>query len=407
MNRNYYIKETCRLCKSKQLNKVVRLEPTPLCDQYLSKKEDQALYPLNLYQCDACKFCQIDCIIDPELIYKDYIYVSKSSSDLKNHFESYVKNVIEYTHIKRNDFVIDIGSNDGLLLTVFKENGQRILGVEPSSEIAQEANDNGIHTLSEYFTLNLAKKIKTKYGSADLVTVNNVFANIDDLENFTLGVVELLSNEGILVIEASYLLDMVNNMVFDYIYHEHLSYFSLMPLKIFFERLDLKLIHVERIPTKGGSIRIYCAKKSSNRTENNSVNLFLSNENSAHINQDFFRAFTKRINALKIALKETLAKNPTKKIIGYGASATSTTLIYYFDIHNDIKLLLDDNPRKIGTYSPGSHIPVQALKDTAIDENVIIIILGWRFSEEILKRLKHYQCTIIIPLPEFKIINHQ
>ena len=239
-----YIKKECRLCKSDVLNTVLPLADSPLCDAYITEKKVQKYYPLKLSQCGDCGFVQIDCVVDPEIIYRDYIYVTTSSSGLKNHFKSYADDVFGYLKLPSKSLVVDVGSNEGTLLSFFQQKNCNVLGIEPSIKTAKNATEKGIETLPEFFNLDLSKEIVERYGNASLITINNLFANIDDLHNFAQGLESLLADDGVLVIESSYLLDMVNNMVFDFIYHEHLSYFSIIPLVSFFRKLGIKLVKV-------------------------------------------------------------------------------------------------------------------------------------------------------------------
>ncbi|OGT25447.1 MAG: methyltransferase [Gammaproteobacteria bacterium RIFCSPLOWO2_02_FULL_42_14] len=400
----YYTRKTCRLCDSKHLIKVLSLTPTALCDEYLKRIQNQPVYPLDLFQCDVCQFVQIEYVVNSETIYGDYIYITTSSSGLSAHFASYANQVINKLQLQAGDKVVDIGSNDGTLLNYFQQNGFRVLGIEPCNKIAEQATTRGIETISTFFNFELAKKIKKEYGAADLITLNNVFANIDDLTDFTKGLEYLLAKNGVLVIESSYLLDMAKNMVFDFIYHEHLSYFSILPITHFFAKFELRLIRVEPVATKGGSLRYYFSRELSQHSIDQSVAIFTQIEIRENINADFFNRWMYKIEALKKSLIVELEKHKDKKIFAYGASATSTTLIYHFCLAKYIHCLLDDNPRKVGTYSPGIHIPVKQLNDVMLNEDSVVIILAWRFYEMIYEKLTNFGCTVIIPLPSIRVL---
>ncbi|EMM85433.1 methionine biosynthesis protein MetW-like protein [Leptospira santarosai str. 2000027870] len=399
---NFYLRKDCRLCKSADLIKVLPLAPTALCDAYLKKKKDQEIYPLDLFQCKNCGFVQIECVVDPEIIYRDYIYVTTSSSGLSSHFESYAKDVFENLNLKPNNLVMDIGSNDGTLLSYFKRKNVKVLGVEPSIKTAEEATRRGIETLPEFFNIDLAKKIKEKFGSADLITINNLFANIDDLHSFVEGLEFLLSPQGVVVIESSYLGDMVDNMVFDFIYHEHLSYFSILPLIKFFDSFDMSLIHLQHVGTKGGSFRYYWARKDSLHVVSSDVEKFVRIEKEKNITELYFKNYESKIIEVKTTLIKELEKFKEKKIVGYGASATSTTLIYHFGLEKFLDYLVDDNPGKIDTYSPGLHIPVKNPSVLDLEDNTVLVILAWRYFDLIKSKLKNQKLTLICPLPEFR-----
>jgi SAM-dependent methyltransferase len=403
--KHHYLREKCRLCDSKNLINVLPLAPTPLCDAYLKSPREQELYPLDLIQCNDCGFVQIECVVDPEIIYRDYIYVTTSSSGLSNHFQSYSAKVLEFLGLKPNSFVMDIGSNDGTLLGHFKARGNRVLGVEPSRKTAQNATERGIETLPEFFGPQVGKAIKEKYGSPDLITINNLFANIDDLQSFTSALEAILAPDGVLVIESSYLADMVDNMVFDFIYHEHLSYFSILPLVNFFAKFNMRLINVERVDTKGGSLRYYWAKNTSQHEVNASVDVWINAEKDKKIDGNYFAKYRERINQEKTHLIAELDRHRGTKIIGYGASATSTTLIYHFGLNKYLDLLIDDNPAKVDTFSPGCHIPVKRLADADLPSAGALVILAWRYKNEIIPKLKNFAGAIVTPLPQIEIQN--
>ena len=406
MNMNdFYVRNSCRLCKGQDLQLVLPLNKSPLCDAFITKPKHQECYDLNVYLCNKCSFVQIDTIVDPEIIYRDYIYVTTSSPGLKKHFDSYTSEVCSALKNKNSKLTVDIGSNDGMLLEYFKKKNHRVLGIEPAIQIAKDATERGIETLPVFFDESEAKKIVNKYGNAELITINNLFANIDDLENFTKGLEILLDNNGIIVIESSYLLNMINNMVFDFIYHEHLSYFSILPLIKFFEKYGIKLIRLQKVPTKGGSLRYYWAREDSNWEVDQSVKQMIEKEQKANISFKIFEDFRSRIDYEKEQLTNFLQAQTNKTIVGYGASATSTTLISHFKLNQYLNFLVDDNPGKVGTYSPGYHIPVYSSAKLQEEPPDVIIILAWRFKEQIINKLSSIRSQIILPLPSFKELN--
>jgi hypothetical protein len=400
--KNFYTKINCRLCNSDNIQLVLPLNKSPLCDEYLKEPRKQEFFDLNSYMCIDCGFVQIDTIIDPEVIYRNYIYLTTSSPGLIKHFETYASEVCSALNIESSKLTVDIGSNDGSLLSYFKEKNHRVLGIEPSLNTAEDATKNGIETLPIFFDESEAKKIVSKYGKADLVTINNLYANIDDLESFTKGLEILLDDDGVLIIESSYLLNAIKNMVFDFIYHEHLSYFSILPLEKFLKKFGLKLIRLDKVSTKGGSMRYFCARDNSRWDVDENVEKLKEEEVKANIGIGVFQEFQSKINNLKKDLTDFLKSQGNKNIVGYGASATSTTLISHFNLDQYFSCLIDDNPAKVGTYSPGYHIPVYGVEKLEEETPDIIIILAWRFYEQILPKLNRMKSQIILPLPTFK-----
>ena len=399
---NSYTKKICRLCESKDIKVVLPLQDSPLCDAYLELPKKQEFYNLKLCLCNECNFVQIDTVVDPEDIYRDYIYVTTSSPGLLKHFKTYALEVCSFLKLDEQNLTVDIGSNDGTLLSFFKNHGHNVLGIEPSIKAANSANESGIKTLPEFFDKDLANLVVDQYGKASLITINNLFANIDNLKDFVKSIDILLDDNGVLVLESSYLLNMIDNMVFDFIYHEHLSYFSILPLVRFFKQFDMQLIHVNEVGTKGGSLRYYWARNKSNWSPSRNVKRLSSLESKAKINIEKFKNYETRIETVKFQLLEFLEKHKEYKIAGYGASATSTTLISHFEIQKYFSYLVDDNIDKIKTYSPGYHLPVYDINFLKNDKPDVIIILAWRFKTEILKKLTLFKGIVVIPLPFFE-----
>lgn len=408
-----YSRETCRLCNSKSLELVLPLTPTPLADSYVDKDhihEVQPVYPLNLYLCNDCGFSQLLDIVIPQVIYRDYIYETVSSLGLVEHFRNYAADVFKKIKPLENGLVVDIGSNDGSLLSFFKGYGMRVLGVDPAERIAKRATDSGIETLPEFFTSDLGIIIQEKYGSASIITANNLYANVDDLKALTLAIRDLLTDDGVFVFESFYLADWMQNMVFDFTYHEHLSYFSVKPLQAFFSGLGMELIDVERVPTKGGSIRCTIKRSGGPRHVTSNVSKMISMETELGLHKaENFHVFAERIDKSKrnvLELVESLISKG-KTIAGYGASATTTTLLYHFDLGDKLSFILDDYPAKQNLYSPGYHLPVlgsHALYERNPD---LVMILAWRYAEPIIQRHKAYLDQggrFIVPLPDLKAI---
>ena len=413
----FYVRKNCRLCGSNELDLVLPLKKSPLCDAYSKEIIEQDFYDVDVFLCKDCSFVQISTILNPRYIYKCYsddqildgqvpLYppTSGHSRGLKDHFRKYAEDVMNYLNVNRFKLVVDIGSSDGTLLGFLKHNCNKALGIEVSKETAKNASLNGIETLPEFFHQSLSKRIVDEYGNADLIIINNLFANIDELYDFMHSVELLLDQDGILVIESSYLLYLIRNMVFDFIYHEHLSYFCILPLITFFKKFKMRLIHLQEVPTKGGSLRYYWAREGSKWNVDDNVGRLIENERKANIDRNIFDAFRVRIDSAKQQLIAFLLSQGNKTIVGYGASATSTTLISHFQLNEYLNYLVDDNPSKIGTHSPGYHLPVYGSSKLFEDPPDIVIILAWRFKEKISNKLSSISSQAIVPLPKFEII---
>jgi len=403
----------CRGCGSRDVELVFSLKPSPIGDAYVTPERvnvPQPSYPIDLHMCRQCGLAQILDVIDPEILYGEYIYVTASSLGLVEHFRGYADSVTDRCRLSPGSLVVDIGSNDGTLLRRFQERGMRVLGVEPAAHIAAQATARGIKTIDKFFAPDLAKRMVAENGHAKVVTANNVFANIDDLMSWVNAVNELLASDGVFVFESYYLADLVQNMVFDFIYHEHLSAFSVKPIHALFERGGLELVAVQRVPTKGGSLRYFVQRPGGPLARDGSVGEMRALEDNMGLyRKETFSAFTDKVSGLKEETRRFLAQAKTegKNIAGFGASITGTTLIYHFEIGGYLDYLVDDNFAKQGRYSPGLHLPV--LPSTALYERKpdCVVVLAWRYAEPFIKKNHAYLDSggcFVIPVPEFKVV---
>lgn len=412
----HYQRRTCRLCERSNIKKVLSLTPTALCDAYVPAdrlNEVQEVYPLDLFMCRDCGYVHVPYIVDPEIIYRDYIYTTTSSLGLTKHFEGYCNDVMKKVNPAVDSLVVDVGSNDGTLLQYFKKCNMRVLGIDPATEIAEYATRSGVDTIPDFFTTPVVDQIKTNYGDATVVLMNNLFANVDNLIEMTGNVRRILAPDGVFIVESFYLADLIQNMVFDFIYHEHLSAFSVKPLMNFFNRLNMEIFDVERVPTKGGSLRYYVQHIKGPRAISPTVTELVKHEESIGLDKpETFKAFSEKIDRIKLQLDSMLfnLKSQGKTIAGYGGSATSTTLIYHFGLNKYINYIVDDNPAKHNTFSPGYHIPVLPSEIIYERKPDYIVILAWRFFEPICGKHQAYfdmGGRFIVPLPEIRMIERQ
>ncbi|MCP4748737.1 MAG: class I SAM-dependent methyltransferase [Desulfobacteraceae bacterium] len=405
----HHRRHDCRLCRSDQLKLVLNLEPTPIGDAYIPGEcvgQIQKVYPLDLFLCENCGLVQLRDVIAPEILYENFIYETSISLGLTDHFQKYAKEVLDRIKPEQNSLVIDIGSNDGALLRFFKQHGMRVLGVEPANKIAKKAIASGIDTINDFFTAKLAEKIKKKFGPAAIVTSNNTFANIDDLSDMLEGTCSLLAPEGVFVVETGYLLDLVENGIFDNIYHEHVSYFAVKPLKVVFQRYGLELIDAMHIKTKDGSLRVLAHKAGGGFCASDLVQKKICREESAGIyNRQTYQTLASCIAQNRWQLNERLKALDAqgKKVAGYGASAATTTFVYQFDLGDRLEFIVDDNPAKRELFSPGLHIPVMSSSALYTRNPDYVVILAWRRSEAIIAKHQDYIARggrFIVPWPQ-------
>jgi SAM-dependent methyltransferase len=404
-----YQRKTCRICESRKLTLVVPISATPPGDHYLpaDRISEQQVYPLDIYLCEDCGLAQLPFVVDPGIVYSEYLYTTSISLGLREHFRQSAAHAIELIGPTANTFAIDIGSNDGTLLSFFKSAGFRVLGVDPAREIAAKATAGGIETVVGFLTPALAQEIRAQYGTATLVTANNVMANVDDLNQFMAAVRHLLAPEGLFILETGYGADLVLQTLFDVVHHEHISYFSVGPLQALCRQHNMQIISSERIATKGGSLRVAIQLGGGRRLVGTSVERMMRWERSVGANAiPFYKSFSAKIDSIRERLLVCLygIQSKGQKVIGYGASVGTTTQIYHFGIRHFLDSLVDDNPQRHGLVSPGYHIPVLSPAFIRESNPDYLLVFAWRYLDAI--RIKHnqFQGRYIIPLPDLKIV---
>lgn len=410
---SYIRRKSCRLCDSSDLELVIELKPTPPANAFVTKDKinlEQTEFPLDIYFCRCCYHVQLIDVIDPKVLFSDYVYHSGTSPQFVDHFRGYAADIISQFKPEPSSLVIDIGSNDGTLLSFFKDSGFSVLGVDPATFIAERANQNGIETLNSFFNQTLATEILNKRGNASVITANNVFAHVDDLKDITQGVRSLLAPNGIFVFEVSYLADVIQDTLFDTIYHEHLSYHSLEPLQRFFSFNGMDMVAAYRVTTHGGSLRGICQLKGGPYVTDESVEKIINQERRIFLNKsETFKKFAQRVEVLQYQLSELLnkLKSDGKMIAGYGAPAKATTLMYQFCIdHEVIDFIVDDSPFKQGLYSPGKHIYIVSPSEIDKQTPDFLLVFAWNFAKAIIDNnqgFKNKGGQFIIPLPKLKV----
>ena len=401
----------CRICNNEKLYKFLSLGEMPLANSFLKGdelKKKEPKFPLNACFCDKCGLVQLDYMVPPDMMYKNYIYFSSTSDMLQRHFSELADEVSE-RFLSSNAFVVEIASNDGIVLRNFKNMGMEVLGIEPAANIAKFANESGIETLNEYWSSSLAEKISREMGRADAILANNVIGHVHDLHDFAKGIRILLKDGGVAVIQVQYLVDLIENLEYDTIYHEHVSYISLHPVMRLFDQYGLHIFDVKRFPDiHGGSIRFYIQKKP---RQERSVKELLEYENrSGFLSKNKYDEFTKGVEMHKTKFIELLRslKSKGKRIAGYGAAAKANTMLNYCNIGTDIiEYIADKSRHKQGLFTPGMRIPVVRPEKIFDDMPDYVVILAWNFAGEIMEQLRHYNENggkFIIPIPEPRIM---
>ncbi|CUW38103.1 SAM-dependent methyltransferase [Magnetospirillum sp. XM-1] len=411
---SHHRRDTCRLCGSKRLTEVVRLAPTPPANAFVPASDldkAQERFPLDVFFCEDCAHVQLLDVVDPRVLFEHYVYVSGTSPVFVKHFEDYAAFVMERFKPVAGGLVLDIGSNDGTLLSFFQKAGMRVLGIDPAQEISAEATARGIPTICGFFGADKGTEIAAAHGKAEVITANNVFAHIDDLSGVVDGVRGLLSPSGVFVFEVSYLVDVFENTLFDTIYHEHLDYHSVGPLIRFFAAKGMELVEAIRVGSHGGSLRGIAQLKGGPHKVGASVAEAVALEEKLGLDKaatlSKFAADIEALGAELNALLKTL-KAQGKRIGGFGAPAKATTLMYHFGIGPElIDFIIDDSPLKQGLYSPGMHIPVVSSADGFAKKPDYLVILAWNFAQAIIGKNAAFRTgggKFIIPIPKVEVV---
>ena len=417
MLNNKYFKLTneCRLCKSKNLMSFVDFGSVALGNNLQDSKENALNaneYPLEIFRCLNCNHFQLSGKVDPEDLYAtNYTYLSGIGSSFVTHIKKYVSWIEGKTNLLKNSVVVEIGSNDGSCLEVFKKKGYKVCGVDPASLAAKIANDKGVFTINNFFNDDVVNTIVNKFGSADIVTSQNVLAHVDDLRGTFQNIYYLLKKNGFFVFEIGYFKEVLRSGCFDTIYHEHIDYHHGSPLANYLCSIGFDLIHIETNEIQGGSLRLLL-QKTGNGIVSNQAQIFLKEEKKSIIYDDNFlvswsASIFKMASKLNMIIKEE--KKGNVQCFAYG-SPTKAVLLLKTSLLKDIDIdfIVEDNTYKVGKYIPSSGIPIYSTNDIDFNKSVVILILAWNFCDDIvlkLKKLYNVPVKIIVPLPKLKVFD--
>lgn len=391
-------RNTCRLCDSGNVNVCLPMPACPPVDAYRYANsfsdQDKKSYPMDVYQCSDCGHIQLLDIVDPDILFGNYIYLSSTSPDLDAHFSDYAHWLSQ--NIK-NDVtphrVLDIGCNDGLFLSKLRNFGYSVLGVDASKFCCSVARKSGFNVFEGFFNAKLIDEILASGLSPDIVTANNVFSHSDDLRQMANDIYHILPSGGHFIFEVSYALDTFCYRVIDYVYHEHLSYHSLKPLMKFLSAVGFEIVDVVRVQTKGGSIRVMCKKVDNRNNIRHSKKAYelealesAAGLYSPNLYSNLIAYVNKKTQEVHSLIRSAKANNQI--IIGYGASATATVLMRLLSIENDLAFIVDDNKQRQGRLSPAGHLPICSISALDKQDTFLCIVLAWRFWDQIVDKLK-------------------
>ena len=405
----------CQICDSKKLNLIIDLGHQPLCDSLLTKEmlnNPEKTYPLRMMWCEECSLAQLDyCVDGNEVYHPDYPYRTGITKELVEYLKNMSDSLIKKYNLNENDLVIDLGSNDGTLLTGFQKYGVKVTGVEPTN-ISQIANKNNINTIHEFFTVNVASDIKKTIGDASLILATNMFAHMATIGEVISGIELLLKSDGVFVFENHYLLDVIQGGQFDTIYHEHLRTYSLKSLIKLFSYYNFTVTDVERGTRYGGNIRVHVTKGKNRNISKRVESLLKIEEESGLYQIETYQKFTDRVKQAKNDFMNFILKikSEGKTIVGNSCPGRSVTLLNYYGVDSELLPYIAEQSTslKLDKFLPGKHIPIVNNEILIKEQPDYVVLLAWHYAQPIMDQLKErgLKSNFIIPLPDMTLLEN-
>jgi SAM-dependent methyltransferase len=405
---------TCRGCGAVVTTSLVDLGVQPLSNAYVSRERSdaaEAFYPLHPMVCERCHFVQLGVFEAPEAIFTDYAYFSSYSTSWLEHCRRHVDAASARLGLDERSFVVEVASNDGYLLKRFVERGVPVLGVEPADNVAQEARRNGVLTRTAFFGADEADRIAAEYGRADMMVANNVLAHVPDIHDFVEGFARLLAPDGVATFEFPHLLPLLEQTQFDTIYHEHFSYLSLLAVEPVFAAHGLDVVDVDRIPTHGGSLRLWVARRGAARAVTGAVAGLRALEREHRLDDmATYASFAPRVKKIKHDLLRFLIDGAERgaRVVAYGAAAKGNTLLNYCGIRSDlVEFVVDRNPHKQGCLLPGSRLAVEDVERLRETRPDYVLILPWNLTAEITEQMadvRGWGGRFVTAVPELTVV---
>lgn len=402
------------MCRGSRLALVFDLGHHPHSDDFVEPerlKREMHVFPLRLVSCKDCGLLQIDYLVNPDILYKtNYVYESSVTATGRAHYADMARHSVERFRIQKNNLVIDIGSNVGVLLQGFKDAGMRVLGIDPADIPAKKAIAEGIPTIIDYFTKAVAEDIVAKHGTARIITGTNVFAHLHDIDSAVEGMKHILASDGVIVIEAPYALPLIEHLEYDTIYHQHVGYLSVKPMQAYFKRFGLELFDVMPQDIHGGTVRYYVGHVGAHPIIS-SVDEYIKKEEAFGLyDTERLKRFADEVKAQRIALIGMLQdlKRSGKRIVAISTPAKGNTLLNYCNIDGAyLEYATEKSALKVGKYTPGTLLKIEPDAKLLSDQPDYALILAWNFAKEIMANNEEYKKRggkFIIPIPKPRII---
>ena len=406
--------KNCRLCNSRNLDSFVDFGLIPLGNNLLENCEDSAradAYPLAIKRCSRCNHFQLSASVNPKKLYAtNYTYLSSVGNSFVEHIKLYAEWAVKRFSLGKNTLVLDVGSNDGLGLQFFKKLGCNVLGVDPARYAAEIANKNNINTINSFFTDDVTNEILMKYGQVDFITSHNVLAHIDEIDKVFKNIYKLLKDSSSFVFEIGYFRNVLENKLFDTIYHEHLDYHHASPIVNYLTNTGFEIVNITTNKIQGGSLRIETRKTGKSCISKKALEFISLEKKSILYQSDFLNTWRRNVDKTMNLLNQKVLfySKEGYEIAGYGAPTKVTLLLHLSKLtKKEVSYLIEDNLLKVGRYTPRASIPIFSFDELKSRKPEILIIFAWNFADDIIKKLKEivdWKLKCIVPLPKYKEI---
>jgi SAM-dependent methyltransferase len=404
----------CRACGAEGLELVLSLGDQPLANALVHadrRERPESRYPLDLVVCPECSTAQITVSVPPDQLFKEYLYFSSYSQTFVEHSRVLAQRIVDERSLGGGSLVVEVASNDGYLLRSYLDAGVPVLGIEPAENVAQVARERGVETISEFFGMAVAEKLRSSDVEADVLHANNVMAHVPAIDDFIGGMAHLLAPEGVLVVETPYVRELVEKLEFDTIYHEHLFYYSVTSVERLFARHGLTIVDVERVAIHGGTLRVWAMRSDSGATPSARARALLAEEAESGLpSVDYYRDFSGRVEELLRTLSELLLglRDEGATVAAYGAAAKGAVMLNALGPAGFVpEWVADRNPAKQGLYMPGTHQPVSAPERILAEMPDYLLVNTWNFLDEIVRQESEYQARggrFVVPVPQPRVL---